>query len=135
MKMLPDRVKEKIRKLKQFDQISLIWSDASVCANVFIPEDGVKIVNHAVETTVRSEGKFLWIQEGNTFNEPHILLVKDMTDERKATLQSIPLVLVKDVQVFNKVPLLAQKSLGLMSGKSLEIRYRDGIVKRIFLQR
>ena len=124
-----DQIKRIVEKLKRFDQIAVTWLDASQCSNVLIMD---KIPNHAVETKVVSDGRYLSIQKGNYYEEPHLLILKDAADDNRGNIQSIPLVLVKEIQVFDKVPLLFKKVLS-SKGEHLTFRFRypDGIVKTV----
>ena len=116
-----------LQKLKRFDQISVAWIDASQSSNVSIAG---KIPNHAVETKVISDGRFLGVQTSDYYKEPHLLVLKDCSDSSRGTVQSIPVVLVKKILVFGKIPLLIKK--GSRGGATtFRIRYADGVVKTV----
>ena len=117
-------LRAKLAKLKRLDQISVTWIDASQCANVSIVG---RMADHVVETRVISDGRFLGIQTGCTFNDPHMLILKDCNDNDRGTVQSIPLVLVKEIQAFGKIPLLFRKTN--RSFATFRVRYPDGVVK------
>ncbi|MHB8565752.1 MAG: hypothetical protein ACYC7D_05490 [Nitrososphaerales archaeon] len=121
----PESVEACMKKLGRFDRICVIWIDASESSNV--PLGDLKVPNHAIETTIRSEGKFFGIQDGPSFSDPHILIMKEMTDQKRGTLESIPLALVKDIQIFDKIPRKTAKT----SEHRHVFRYKDGIVKRL----
>ncbi len=123
-----EAVEIRLKKLQVNDHISVSWIDASQSANVPIDKKQPKIPNHAIETIVVSEGKFLRIQDGDSYHDPHLLILKDTADKQKATIQSIPLVLVREIELFGKIQLLQSKPS--LSGKNrVTIHYFDGIVK------
>ena len=121
----PKNVLEKIGKLSRYDMISVVWVDASQCANV--PIDGPLIDNRAVETQVISDGKYFGLQDGREMKETYLLLLKDVAGSQ-GTVQSIPLVLVREIYQFGKIQLMLRKSP--FEDGSLVTRYPDGIVKR-----
>lgn len=120
-----DSIRARLSRLKRLDQISVAWIDASQSSNVSIAG---KIPNHAVETRVVSTGKFLGLQESDTFHEAHLLILKDSSDHHRGTVQSIPIVLIKQVELFGKMPLLFKKR---SKGTAIRIRYSDGITKTV----
>ena len=114
---------EKLKKLNRYDLISVTWVDASQSHNVSVK---TKIPNHAVETKVVSEGRFLCIQEGETYTGFYLIMVKDITENERATIQSIPLSLVREVNRFDKIQLMSRPAA---RAGTMRIRYDDGIVK------
>jgi hypothetical protein len=122
-----DSVRAKLAKLNRLDQISVAWIDASQSSNVSISG---KIPNHAVETSVISNGRFLGLQEGETFHELHLIILKDSSDRHRGTVQSIPIVLIKQLELFGKLPLLFRKK-GSTKSSTFRIRYSDGITKTV----
>ncbi len=119
-------LKARLAKLKRLDQISVTWIDASQCSNVSIAG---RVADHVVETRIISDGRFLGIQNGNTFDDPHMLILKDCNDYDRGSVQSIPLVLVKEIQAFEKIPLLFKKTNPSGSSATFRVRYPDGVVK------
>lgn len=119
-------VLETLGKLSRFDRIGVVWIDASQCSNVTV--GGESIDNRAVETIVSSDGKFYGLQDGEGLKETYLLLLKDLAGSQ-ATVQSIPLVLVREIQRFGKVQLMLPKA-NPSESESLIIRYPDGLVKR-----
>ncbi len=92
-------VNETLSRLNYLDSITVVWIDASQSAYVAIPRKGVSFENHNVETRVSSTGQFLGVQEGLIYNDSHILLLKDISDQRRGMIQSIPLQNVKSINL------------------------------------
>ena len=120
----PESVDKGLTKLQKGDRISISWIDASQSNNV-MPAN--IIANKSVETRIVSEGAYHCLQRGNDFNDLHIIIVKGNAEGRRLTVESIPLCLVKEIQVFRKTEL---QSMLLRKGKSF-IRYVDGVIKTL----
>ncbi len=105
----------------------MVWIDASQSSNVSIKGE---IANHLVETIVTSDGRFLGIQEGTAYHEGHLLIAKDSSDSERGTIQSIPIVLIQEIQTFEKLPLLLKKRSS-REGTLFKIAYPDGATKTV----
>ena|SRR5579875_122293 len=122
-KYWPDSVDAKIKELRKGDSITIFWIDASQSSNVPIK---AVVSNQNVETTCQSQGLFYGIQAGETYHDKHLLIVKNYLDNERITIESIPICLIKEIDIFNKK--------GLMSSEHQQgatISYADGSVKRI----
>ena len=118
---------EKVKKLNRYDLISVVWMDASQSYNVSVK---TKLPNHAIETKVVSEGRFLCLQEGVLYKGMYLILLNDITENECGTIQSIPISLIREVNRFDKTQLISTPASGT---KSLKIHYPDGILKVVNL--
>lgn len=123
-KTQPD-VRAKLQKLKRYDYVTITWVDACQSSNVPI---GGKFPNKSVETKVTSEGRYLGLQNGESYNDIFILILKDTIDHERATIQSVPLAITKSIESIEKTQLMHLNNGGRRSGR-MEFRYNDGIVK------
>ncbi|MHB8603383.1 MAG: hypothetical protein ACYC9R_12190 [Nitrosotalea sp.] len=112
----PFSVDEIISKLEYMDSVTVVWLDASQSSNVLIPKKGSDFANHTVETRVSSTGRFIKIQKGEAYNDFHILILKDISDQRRGTAQSIPLCLTKQIMIHGhgKEQLISFKQFGAL---------------------
>ncbi len=120
---LSEAIADKISKLKKGDNISVLWIDASQCRNVPMKP---KLSNHNVETTCMSSGWFYGIQSGEVHHDQFILIVKGSVDGDRISVESVPLCLVKEIDVFKKTELMS-----IVNGHKTRIRYSDGSVKEV----
>lgn len=97
-----------------------------------------RLPNHNIETRAISEGRFFGIQKGDTYNDSHILIAQQTIDGKKVTVESIPLVLVKEISTelkfdFGKMPMMAIKEFLPVYFKQTDrgrvMKFRDGSVK------
>ena len=117
----PDSVDRKIRLLKKGDHISVLWIDAAQTSNVMTrPILG----NHQVETRRQTQGTFYGIQAGQTYHDLFLLIARNFIDDDRMTVDSIPLCLIKEIDVFNK------REMATVN-RNRTIRYPDGSIKRI----
>ncbi len=120
---LSKTVAEKLAKLKQGDNIVVLWVDAAISQNVPVKN---KLSNYHVETTRSSSGVFHGIQVGELHQDQFILIVKGYVDQARMSVESIPLCLVKEIDLFQKTQLASV--IGL---RKTRIRYADGSVKEV----
>ena len=121
----PLNVLEKLQRLKKYDYVTITWVDACQSANV--PLNG-KFPNKSIETQVTSEGRYLGLQNGESYNDVFILILKDTIDHERATVQSVPLAITKSIESIEKTQLMHLNHGGNGSTR-IEFRYDDGIVK------
>lgn len=120
-----DELLGRFAKLNRFDPITITWVDASQSQNVSLK---APVPNHVVETKVTTDGRFLCVQKGEVLGGEYLLLIKDLTEDMRATLQSIPISLVRQINPFSKVQLMSRSKDRL---KAVRIKYPDGIVKTV----
>ena len=113
----PNSVQDKINKLKKGDNISVVWIDASQSHTAIRPV----LSNHYVETKCESQGTFLSIQTGNLYLDPFLVLLKNKIDDQ-IVIESIPLVLVKEIDIFSKTQLMK-----INQSERTAITYPDGV--------
>ncbi|MHB1907744.1 MAG: hypothetical protein ACYCQJ_02590 [Nitrososphaerales archaeon] len=113
----PSSVQEKINRLKRGDSISVVWIDASQSHTRIRPS----LTNNYVETKCESQGTFLAIQTGNLYLDPFLVLLKNKIDDY-VLIESIPLVLVKDIDIFSKKQLMR-----INQSERTAITYPDGV--------
>lgn len=94
-----------------------MWIDASQSQTVIRPT----LTNNYVETKCESQGTFLAIQTGTLYLDPFIILLKNKIDEN-IVIESIPLVLIKDIDIFSKKQLMK-----INQNEKVAITYPDGV--------
>ncbi len=118
----PDSVDTKLKMLKKGDHISVLWIDAAQTSNVMTrPILG----NHQVETRRQTQGTFYGMQAGQAYHDLFLLIARNFIDDERMTVDSIPICLVKEIDVFNK------REMTTIHRRRTTIRYADGSVKRI----
>ena len=125
MSTTQSNVGEKLQRLKKYDYVTITWVDACQSANV--PLNG-KFPNKSIETQVTSEGRYLGLQNGESYNDVFILILKDTIDHERATVQSVPLAITKSIESIEKTQLM-HLNHGANGNTRIEFRYDDGIVK------
>ena len=116
-----------LKELKKGDHVTVVWCDASESTGV--PMRG-SVRNHSVESVCTAAGLFYSLQKGRAYSDLHLLIVKDYLDREKMRLQSIPVSLVKSIQIFREGR--GKKSALMTIHKSkLVLHFRDGSVKYI----
>jgi len=118
------------------------WVDASTSRNVDLAHP--PLPNRLVETRKFTRGKFVTVQEGKTWRDPHVVISMERTDEL-SEITVVPLVCIKALEFAeSKTSLETVKQLNpvgvnevrranaVQRGKRL-LRFRDGSVKEIGL--
>jgi hypothetical protein len=121
----PPPVEAVLKTVRRGDNVTVIWCDASESANVPMRKE---IHNHSIESVCTAVGIYYGVKKGKTYSDLHLLIVKDYLDSEKMRVQSIPLSLVKNIQVFK-----ASKKKLLMSfhKRKIVLHFKDGSVKYI----
>jgi hypothetical protein len=123
----PASVEAALKTLRQGDNVTVIWCDASESANVPMRK---AIHNHSVESVCTAVGIYYGVKKGTTYADLHLLIVKDYLDSEKMRVQSIPLALVKSIQVFRGSK-QTKKLLMTIHKRKLVLHFQDGSVKYI----
>ncbi|MGI0080092.1 MAG: hypothetical protein ACRECH_10755 [Nitrososphaerales archaeon] len=73
-------------------------------------------------------GTFLDVQKGKVYADLYILLAKDFV-ENKMRIQSLPVALVKRINVFKEKP--RKKGLMTFHKRKMVVHFKDGSVKYV----
>lgn len=87
------------------------------------------IHNHSVESVCTAAGMFYSVQKGKAYSDYHVVIVKDYLDSDRMRVQSIPLALVKNIQIFRGRE--SKKGLMTIHKRKLVLHFKDGSVKYI----
>jgi hypothetical protein len=126
----PDSVESVLPKLEQGMTLRVTWIDASESAEVFANSSN-KIPNHNVESVCKSTGTFFGLIKGKKYGDTHLVFVRDVVDRHQYRVESVPLCLVKAIEILGeKVTLLMKKFKGRK-----KLHFKDGSTKLIGLGR
>jgi hypothetical protein len=67
------------------------------------------------------------LQRGKAYQDYHLVMLKDQIDRNRMRIQSIPLVLVKGIVVFQT----SKRQLMKINRRKFTIHFKDGSVKHI----
>ncbi len=121
----PESVEQTLKQVKRGDHVTIIWCDASESAGV---QMRAAIHNHNVESVCTAVGIFYGLQRGKSYSDLHVLIVKDYLDQEKMRLQSIPLSLIKSIQIFRSGK-DKKKLLMTLHRRKFVLHFKDGSVK------
>lgn len=115
-------------KLERGMTLRVTWIDASESAEVFANSSN-NIPNHNVESVCKSTGIFFGLITGKKYGDTHLVFVRDVVDRHQYRLQSVPLCLVKAIEILgDKLTLLLKKFKGRK-----KLHFKDGSTKLIGL--
>ncbi|MBI2184288.1 MAG: hypothetical protein HYU39_04930 [Thaumarchaeota archaeon] len=117
---IEEKISDAVAQLNQGDYVTATWIDASQTRPIRL--QGKPLPNHTVETRKTTSGRFITLQRGDTWHDPHLVLGIEKTDDQWEII-SIPLSLVKQLSSAEaKEPLKG-------TPRSAKRRFADGSVK------